>query len=159
MSLTDDVLSTILMTREALAERLPHAGPMCLLDTLHAWDDERIVCSATSHRSAANPLRSTSGLVASAAIEYAAQAMALHGGLIAERANPHAKPTPGVIAAVRSVKLHEVLLNGLPSPLIIEARRNMAQGDHVIYDFAVRAGERPVAEGRATVVLNAVLAR
>jgi predicted hotdog family 3-hydroxylacyl-ACP dehydratase len=147
-----------LMQHDGIAKRIPHAGTMCLLDSLHAWDDDHIVCSATSHTNPANPLRSERGLLASAAIEYAAQAMALHGGLIAERRDPQAQPVPGFIAAARGVKLHQVLLQSLPSPLIIEARRNMAQGDNVIYDFKVTAGRMLVAEGRATVMLNRPLA-
>jgi predicted hotdog family 3-hydroxylacyl-ACP dehydratase len=154
----DPTVRPPLMDHDGIAKRVPHAGTMCLLDALHAWDDDHIVCSAISHTDPHNPLRSQRGLLASAAIEYAAQAMALHGGLIAERLDAAAQPVPGFIAAARGVKLHQVLLHGLPSPLIVEARRNMAQGDTVIYDFKVTAGPMLVAEGRATVMLNRPLA-
>ena len=40
-----------------IATHIPHQGSMCLLDGVTAWDAQRIVCSASSHRTASNPLR------------------------------------------------------------------------------------------------------
>jgi predicted hotdog family 3-hydroxylacyl-ACP dehydratase len=54
---------------------------MCLLDRVVHWDSQRIHCRASSHRSADNPLRSRDQLSAACGIEYAAQAMAVHGAL------------------------------------------------------------------------------
>ena len=71
------------MNRDAICARLPHAGRMCLLERLAAWDSESIVCHATSHRDADNPLRSGGRLHAVTGVEYAAQAMVLHGSLLA----------------------------------------------------------------------------
>ena len=75
---------------------------MCLLDEMLHWDRERIACATDSHRVADNPLRSRSGLQAACAIEYAAQAMALHGALVAPAG---AGPQAGYLASVRGVKL------------------------------------------------------
>jgi predicted hotdog family 3-hydroxylacyl-ACP dehydratase len=71
------------MLHDAICARLPHAGRMCLLDRLVAWDSESITCHASSHRDADNPLRSGGRLHAVAGVEYAAQAVALHGSLLA----------------------------------------------------------------------------
>ncbi len=70
------------MNHDAICARLPHAGRMCLLDRLEAWDGDSITCFATSHRDAHNPLRRAGRLPAVAGVEYAAQAMALHGNLL-----------------------------------------------------------------------------
>ena len=35
---------------------IPHAGLMCLLDSVLRWDDESIVCVSETHRDPANPL-------------------------------------------------------------------------------------------------------
>ncbi|WP_309246593.1 hypothetical protein [Ramlibacter montanisoli] len=39
----------------AIAGLIPHAGRMCLLARVDAWDAQRIRCSATSHRESDNP--------------------------------------------------------------------------------------------------------
>ena len=59
---------------------------MCLLDAVLDWDDARITCRATSHADPANPLRADGRLGAANGIEYAAQAMAVHGALLAKLA-------------------------------------------------------------------------
>ena len=46
---------------------IPHHGPMCLLERMQSCDDTRIECVATNHRDPAHPLRTSSGLLASAA--------------------------------------------------------------------------------------------
>ncbi len=150
---------TMTLGAEGIARRIPHAGRMALLDALLTWDDDHIICTATSHTAADHPLRTPHGLLAPCAVEYAAQAMALHGALIAERQDPNAAPRPGFLASVRSVKMHVARLDILPSPLRIEATRSASQGANVLYEFIVRAGDddQAVVEGRATVVLNTPL--
>jgi predicted hotdog family 3-hydroxylacyl-ACP dehydratase len=141
-----------------IARRIPHAGRMCLLDRLLAWSPQTIVCEATGHTAPDHPLRSASGLLAPAAIEYAAQAMALHGALIHEaQADPGAGPTPGFLASVRGVHLHVPRLDTLTAPLQVQAERLAGEGHHILYRFTVHAGPQPVAEGRAAVVLNTPL--
>ena len=142
-----------------IARRIPHAGRMCLLDRLLAWSPQSIVCEATGHTATDHPLRSASGLLAPAAIEYAAQAMALHGALIHEaQADPGAGPTPGFLASVRGVQLHVPRLDTLTGrACMVRAERLAGEGQHILYRFTVHAGARPVAEGRAAVVLNTPL--
>src|SRR5690606_20848380 len=60
---------------------IPHAGSMVLLDNVEAWSADHIVCTAHSHASATNPLRRAEMLSRVMAIEYAARAVAVHGGL------------------------------------------------------------------------------
>jgi predicted hotdog family 3-hydroxylacyl-ACP dehydratase len=141
--------------RDGIAQRIPHAGSMCLLDVLEAWDTEGLCCTALSHRDPAHPLRSPQGLLAPVAIEYAAQAMALHGALTAAPGTP---PRPGYLAAVRSVVMHQPRLDTVAGALRIEARRHAAAEQQAIYRFTVSdAAGRLLVEGRATVVLNTPL--
>ena len=65
-----------------IAARIPHAGNMCLLDSMQSASETDIMCSAVSHQSPDNPLRSHGRLGAAVAVEYAAQAMALHGSIL-----------------------------------------------------------------------------
>jgi len=130
-----------------LARLLPHRGAMCLLDAIASAGAEEIVCRASSHRAADHPLRVHGRLPALAAIEYAAQAMAAHGGLQAADARA------GLLVAVRDAQLHVETLDDLAEDLEIRATRVAAGAGGLVYAFTVTAGGRPVAEGRATVAL------
>jgi predicted hotdog family 3-hydroxylacyl-ACP dehydratase len=138
--------------REAIARLIPHSGAMCLLDGLLQWDVERIVCRADGHREPDHPMRTASGLLSPCAIEYAAQAMALHGALIGQEQG--ATPSAGYLASARGVSLHRLRLDDLPGALTIEAVRQAGDGQQILYRFSVTHGDERVADGRATVVLN-----
>ena len=62
-------------------ELIPHAGSMCLLDTVERWDQDEIVCRASSHDDPDNPLSEDGRLAAVALVEYGAQAAAVHAAL------------------------------------------------------------------------------
>jgi len=143
------------LDRNWIAARIPHSGAMCLLDAVVAWDDAHIHCSATSHRDTANPLRSHGQLAAVCGIEYAAQAMAVHGALCDAA---QARPRAGFLASVRSVEAHVPRLDTIDSPLDIEAERIGGDGNNVLYRFTVRSGARILLTGRAAVVLDASVA-
>ncbi len=151
------------LAREGIAARIPHSGGMCLLGRMLRWSPESIDCAADNHRDASHPLRTRSGLLAGAAIEYAAQAMALHGALIGQAAGTPA--TPGFLASARGVQLHALRLDDLPLPgdgqpdeLRIEAVRQAGDANQILYAFTVHHLGRPLATGRAAVVLNTALA-
>lgn len=149
-----------MLTQAGIAALIPHSGSMCLLDQLVEWDADCIVCVATNHRAADHPLRTRRGLLAPVAIEYAAQAMALHGALIGQAAG--APATPGYLASARGVQLHVLRLDDLPTAapdeLRIEATRQAGDAQQILYAFHVSHAGRPIADGRAAVVLNTPLA-
>lgn len=142
--------------REGIAQLIPHSGPMCLLSGLLQWDALHIACSAHNHRDAHHPLRTRSGLLSSALIEYAAQAMALHGALVGRAAGHDVRP--GYLASVRAAQLHVLTLDTLPAAepdeLLIEATRQAGDERQILYAFSVHHAGRLLAEGRAAVVLN-----
>lgn len=139
------------LNRSEIAERIPHRGSMCLLDSVQEWDAQHARCRASSHRALDNPLRAHGRLAAACAIEYAAQAMAVHGGLLARQEEA---PRMGFLASVRGVVLHEERLDTLSDDLIIDIERFGGDGNSVLYDFRVSAAGRMVAQGRAAVMLN-----
>ncbi len=147
------------LNRDGIAALIPHSGTMCLLARLDAWSLQHIVCAATNHRDPAHPLRTRRGLLAPAAIEYAAQAMALHGALIGQATG--APVTPGYLASARGVQLHVLRLDDLPAAmpdeLRIEATRQAGDARQILYAFTVHHADRLLAEGRAAVVLNTPL--
>jgi predicted hotdog family 3-hydroxylacyl-ACP dehydratase len=147
------------LNHAGIAARIPHAGRMCLLDRLLEWSSDSIRCSASNQGAIDHPLRSAGGLLAPAAIEYAAQAMALHGTLIAEAQAGDAAPRPGFLASVRSVRLAVQRLDDVPGELDVRAQRQAGNESQIIYAFEVRDGSgRMLVEGRATVVLNTPIA-
>src|SRR5215472_13155556 len=86
------------------AHLIPHQGAMCLLDAVLAWDDDGIHASTDSHSRADHPLRGEHGLHAVHLAEYGAQAMAVHGALLARRQG-EAAPRPGRLVSLRDVAL------------------------------------------------------
>jgi len=70
------------LTKEELNALLPHAGAMRLIDRVESWDATTIRCHTQSHRDQGNPLRHNARLEAVAGLEYAAQAMGIHVGLL-----------------------------------------------------------------------------
>ena len=144
------------MEREGIARRIPHSGSMCLLSRLESWSASAIHCTSTTHRDPHNPLRSATGLLAPCAIEYAAQAMALHGGLIAAEGS---EPSAGFLASARSVRFAVARLDTIEGALHLHAERVSGDERQILYQFALKdARGQPVADGRAVVVLNTPLA-
>ncbi|SAL26674.1 3-hydroxylacyl-ACP dehydratase [Caballeronia cordobensis] len=141
--------------RDWIAARIPHGGSMCLLNAVVAWDAQRIRCTATSHLAAGNPLRSRDRLASVCGIEYAAQAMAVHGALLADAGE---RPRVGMLASVRGVQTHVERLDTLDGPLDIEAERMGGDGNTVLYRFAVQCAGRLLLSGRAAVILDAAQA-
>lgn len=135
-----------------IAARIPHQGSMCLLDAVQDWSAEHIVCRAVGHTDPAHPLRAADRLGAATGIEYAAQAMAVHGALVA---GDQAAPRQGYLTSVRSVSLHAARLDDLPGPLEVRAERLSGDAHNVLYRFSVGHAGVCLLEGRAAVVLDA----
>lgn len=146
------------LERSDIEALVPHRGAMCLLDHATAWDERSIACAATGHRDPAHPLRTAGGLLATAAIEYAAQAAALHGGLVARDSGGRAPP--GLLASARDVQLARWRLDDLPIPeagqpdeLAITAERQAGDAARILYAWRVSHAGSEVASGRLAVVL------
>ena len=139
-----------------IAARIPHAGRMCLLQRMAECSATHIVCMATNQREADHPLRTASGLLAAAGIEYAAQAMALHGALNAGSATEGPPSRGGALASVRQVRLHVARLDDVAGEITVSAQRLAGDALQALYSFALHdASGRALLEGRAAVVLDA----
>ncbi|MCY1258819.1 hypothetical protein D9M68_110860 [compost metagenome] len=150
-------MAELLKDRDWIAARIPHQGTMCLLDGVLAWDAASVRCTSATHTRADNPLRAQGRLAAVSGIEYAAQAMAVHGALLAE-AEPGKdaqRPRSGYLASVRKLVLHVERLDDIDAPLQVEAQRISGEGSSVLYAFTVSAAGRALLSGRAAVILDA----
>ncbi|MDP5239231.1 3-hydroxylacyl-ACP dehydratase [Uliginosibacterium sp. 31-16] len=144
-------MSQALPDRAWIATRIPHQGSMCLLDGVADWSQERIHCIASSHRLSDNPLRAAGRLGTANAIEYAAQAMAVHGAL---RAGAGTAPRAGFLTSVREVEFHVSQLD-VADGLDVHAECLSDAGNHQMYAFRVEAAGAVLVSGRASVMLDA----
>lgn len=130
---------------------VPHAGSMILLDDVVCWDTNRIVCAARSHLDPANPLRDGGRLACVCGVEYALQAAAVHGALLAEgRAQP-----AGYAASMRAVALQTDRLDDEAlGSLSISATLASQETFGMVYDFTVAsASGATLLAGRFSIAL------
>ncbi|MDQ3261160.1 MAG: hydroxymyristoyl-ACP dehydratase [Pseudomonadota bacterium] len=141
----------MLVDKAEIERRIPHAGEMCLLDGVLEWNADVIRCRAISHRDPNNPLRRNGKLYAISGVEYASQAMAIHGALSGTVAG---RPRAGYLASLRDVVCHCAWLDDGAEELIVFAERTMGDESRVVYGFSVASGGKEIIAGRATVVLD-----
>lgn len=133
------------------AQLIPHAGSMCLLDAVVRWDERTIDAISAGHARADNPLRTERGLHAINLAEYGAQAMAVHGGLLA-RAQGGDGARPGRLVSLREVQLFEEYVDQLDGQLDVHAECLYADNGGAQYAFRVEHRGRLLANGRAMVI-------
>ena len=136
-----------------LCRLIPHGGAMCLLDTVEQWDDNQILCRSGSHRDRSNPLRQGDRLEALCGLEYAAQAMAVHVGLLEERGRKQTIAV-GYLGAVKNLTLRAGRLDDVKEDLTVQATRLVGQVGSFIYTFRVSAGPQELLDGRASIFLK-----
>ena len=136
-----------------IEKHIPHQGNMCLLDEVQSWNQENIICIASSHRELNNPLRAHNQLGIACGIEYAAQAMAVHGALLA----PADSTTPkvGYLVSVRGLTMLANRLDNIAADLLISATCIMASESNILYEFSISANNQQLLYGRAAVILDA----
>ena len=140
------------LDRAWIESHIPHKGGMCLLDEVLSWDTVRIRCRATSHRLPENPLRAHGRLGAACGVEYAAQAMAVHGAIMAETRGATARG--GLLTSVRNLVLLVNRLDDLESDLIASAERLAGDEGSTLYEFTVASAGRELLSGRASIVFS-----
>jgi predicted hotdog family 3-hydroxylacyl-ACP dehydratase len=138
------------LDRRWIEQNIPHHGRMCLLDEVLEWDARHIRCRSGTHREPDHPLRSQGRLGVACGIEYAAQAMAVHGALAGG-----GRSEAGFLAALREVRLHVLRLDDIEGDLYAEALLVAGDQGSALYEFTLRSDARLLLSGRATVVFDA----
>ena len=134
-----------------IASLVPHAGPMCLLARVVEHAPARTLCSVLPAKSAL--LASPDGSVPVwVGLEYMAQCIAAHAGLVARARG--AAPPPGVLLGSRRLRF-AVQRFARDRELRVEARHHRGERGLVAFDCEVReaAGGSPLVEGRVNVYI------
>lgn len=134
-----------------IADLVPHAGTMCLLERVVAWDENGVTAATSTHRQPGNPLLRDGRLHAIHLCEYGAQAMAVHGGLLAHARGERVRA--GQLVMLRDVDLGCDCVEALDGELLVEAIRIHATPTAWQYGFRVTHAGRLLAQGRAVVSL------
>lgn len=141
-----------MVDRDEILTLIPHQGAMCLWDEVVSWDVGHVNVRAANHRDLAHPLRSDGQLRAVHLCEYGAQAMAVHGGLLARESGGAVRS--GMLVSLRGVVLHVARIDDLAGDLECEAQP-LAGDDHSQqYAFRIRHAGAVIAEGRAAVMYS-----
>jgi len=135
-----------------IAGLLPHAGDALMIERVLRWDDAQIEVATTRHRAADNPLRHDNRLASVHLAEFAAQAMAIHGGLM-NRADGIA-PRPALLVSVRDFACTRDFIDDLPGELQVTVRMLMAGAAGFQYSFEVQHAGATIASGRVAAMVS-----
>ena len=140
-----------MLSKADIEAMIPHADGMCLLEKVVSYSPDEIICQTQSHLDESNPLKTDGQLSKMHLIEYGAQAIAVHGGLMAQQDSSDTEPKVGYIAMVKSVKWGD--FNPHTPFLEIKAIPVMADEMTKLYEFDVSDAEQhSVCSGRVMVV-------
>jgi predicted hotdog family 3-hydroxylacyl-ACP dehydratase len=132
--------------------RLPHAGSMNLLHEIINFDQTSLNALAISHLESNNPLRVDGKIATINGVEYAAQAMAVHGSLLSERDGINS-PVNGYIASVRNIDIQIPSFPEQASPLKIKVEQLMSNDNGFTYQFYLSCEQQLFISGKITVFL------
>jgi len=122
---------------------------MCLLDEVVEWTADSICCGSESHRREDNALRAHGRLGIACGVEYAAQAMAVHGALRA--ASTSLAYRAGLLASVRGLTMNVDRLDNIAGVLFASATFVHGDSTMVLYEFSLADSKRVLLTGRATI--------
>ncbi|WP_266158471.1 phosphotransferase [Dyella silvatica] len=142
-----------MLVRADWAHLIPHAGAMCLLDAVVTWDATTIHAISTHHTHADHPLRGERGLHAVHLAEYGAQAMAVHGALLA-RSQGIETVRHGQLVSLRDVVLAEEYIDSLHGHLDVHTECLYSDDSGSQYAFRVEHDGRLLAHGRTAAMYS-----
>ena len=133
----------------AWAALIPHRGAMRLLDEVVAHDDRHVHARTRSHQRVDNPLRDGNALRSVHLCEYGAQAMAVHGAVLAAAGD--GVPESGLLVALRDIVLAVSRIDDLPGALDVHCTLVLADAGVRHGTFRIEHAGAVIASGRLTV--------
>ncbi len=129
--------------------RMPHSGPMRLIETIESITETRINCRATDHRASCYPLRLNGKLSRVALVELGAQAAAAHCSI-----HGIGSHHIGLLLTIQNTNIDNVV--SLASRLRIEALRLDQSDMSARYEFAVLSKTGTVVSGELLLQMQEV---
>ena len=141
-----------MIDRAVIQSLIPHQGAMCLLDAVESWSAHEIHAVSRSHLAPDNPLRRRHRLEMVCGAEYAFQAAALHGALLAGGAGRQ-----GVVASLRLSRIGADRLDDPARGLLhIHSMLQLNDPGGLIYGFVLRSeAGASLLEGRGSIMFPA----
>lgn len=139
-------------SRQQLCQLIPHEGNMCLLDSVDCWDEHQITCSSHSHLNLDNPLRDLNRLASINAIEYGAQAVAIHGRLISGTGNPDSRS--GFLVQIKNLDFQDCDLSQLTDALQVHAEQIHCDDSSMLYTIAIKHNQDHIMSGRIMIFIT-----
>ena len=133
---------------------LPHQGAMFLLERVTDYDRDKITCMTRSHLNPDNPLRHQERLPAHVAIEYAAQAAGIHGGLLNRELFPEAPAQMGYLAVISNAQWTVERLDTLSGELVIHALRTAVTPGGRAYRVRIEHADQIIMTGDLVIALD-----
>ena len=150
--MTDLLASLYPGQKPDLQTLLPHAGKMCLLGDIIKADETTLSATAISHLEKDNPLEIDGTIAMINGIEYAAQAMAVHGSLLAQYAHSDNMIQTGYLASVRNIQIKKPLFPA--TILFIEVELLMSNTHGFTYQFQINSEQEELISGKITIILT-----
>jgi predicted hotdog family 3-hydroxylacyl-ACP dehydratase len=86
------------------------------------------------------------------AVEYAAQAAAIHNGLL--NAEKKEKLNGGLLAGVSNLEMHVDRLDNIAGSLQMKVKKLIADTERALYQFDLFSGGKQLSSGRVSVVFE-----
>lgn len=140
------------LDKQQLCQLIPHDGSMCLLDGVDSWDERQIQCWSKSHLVADNPLRNSSRLSSVNAIEYGAQAVAIHGRLISD--DNSSTSHSGFLVQIKNIDFEDCDLSSLPGNLCVQAEQIHCDNTSMLYTISIKHDQDQIMTGRIMIFIT-----
>jgi predicted hotdog family 3-hydroxylacyl-ACP dehydratase len=119
---------------------------MLLIDTVKCWTSTRITTTSYSHKNPNNPLCLKGSLSSLHLIEYGAQSIAIHCGLLTHKAQE------GFLATVKNAHFYVKTLHDLHSELLIESIAEHQSPQGAVYQLKIQADNLLLFTAQTTVI-------
>ncbi len=141
----DENSGIAMLGAEAIAALLPHGAGMSMLDEVLSWDETSLHCRTESHLRTGNPMLADGATRSILLVEFAAQAAAVHAGLLQSKLG---EARPAYVGAMKNIEMPQHAVPHGGEPLDITIAAEFVSPDGAIYHFAIKCGVAPVISGR-----------
>lgn len=137
------------LNRACIQRLVPHTDAMCLLDAVTDWQAQSINCLAAAP-GVTHPLSRDGKVPAIIAVEYAAQAAAVHGALLDQAGGAKM----GVIAKLSSIEIPSEWFPCAVTSIAVYAQLLSRTTQACLYEFRVMGGGCAIAQGRLLIAFE-----